>query len=318
MIHIALGVDANYIKYAGVLMTNLVHQHIGQQLCLHLAIDKLTEEEKERLTQFGQLYQNVRLCVYLADNIMGELQLPADKVPSRLNLSVFLRVLLPKYLPKNIDKVIYMDVDMLCRGPLTELWSTDLGKHVLAAVPYPEDSGREQLARLGLTKEAYFNAGLMLINLKQWRKLKLTDKVCEFFNQNVERCLLLEQDALNSLLHDRVLLLPPRYNRQLESNNAESCSYDQSDVVLHFVNESKPWTKGCLPEFYEAYWKYVALSLWSEAVVPVEPTTVKASYLAGKNAEARGDYKEACKYYGITATRLMQYYLYESKPLEKI
>ena len=49
MLHIALGVDANYIKYAGVLMTNLVHQHIGRQLCLHLAVAGVTEEEKEQL-----------------------------------------------------------------------------------------------------------------------------------------------------------------------------------------------------------------------------------------------------------------------------
>ncbi len=56
----------------------------------------VTEEEKERLTQFGQLYQNVTLRVYLADNLLQELRLPADKVPKRLNLSVFLRVLLPK------------------------------------------------------------------------------------------------------------------------------------------------------------------------------------------------------------------------------
>lgn len=317
MLHIALGVDANYIKYAGVLMTNLVHQHIGRQLCLHLAVAGVTEEEKERLTQFGQLYQNVTLRVYLADNLLQELRLPADKVPKRLNLSVFLRVLLPKYLPKNVDKVIYMDVDMLCCGPLTELWQTELGKNVLAAVPYPEAAGKEQLERLGLTKAHYFNAGLMLINLKQWRKLNITDKVIEFFNANVERCLLLEQDCLNSLLDDRVLLLEPKYNRQLESNNPDAHENRPGDVVLHFVNESKPWTKGCLPEFYAAYWKYVELSLWREVVVPVEPTTVKASYLAGKNAEARGDWQEAAKYYGITASRLMQYYLYESKPLEK-
>ena len=75
MLHIALGVDANYIKYAGVLMTNLVHQHIGRQLCLHLALAGVTEEEKERLTQFGQLYQNVTLRVYLADNLLQELRL---------------------------------------------------------------------------------------------------------------------------------------------------------------------------------------------------------------------------------------------------
>lgn len=50
---------------------------------------------------------------------------------------------------------------------------------------------------------------------------------------------------------------------------------------------------------------------------PIEPTTVKAGFLAGKNAEARGDYKEVAYYLGLTASRLMEYYLYESEPKSK-
>ena len=44
-LHFAFGVDANYVKYARVLMTNLVHQHIGRALCFHLAYDGMQKED---------------------------------------------------------------------------------------------------------------------------------------------------------------------------------------------------------------------------------------------------------------------------------
>lgn len=67
-------------------MTNLVHQHIGKQLCFHLAMDGLSKEDEERL-----------------------------------NRSVLLRVLLPQFLPRQLKRVIYMDVDMLARESMEPL-----------------------------------------------------------------------------------------------------------------------------------------------------------------------------------------------------
>ena len=55
------GVDANYVKYAGVLMTNLVLQHPGRQLHFHLACDGINEEDRQRLDTFIKLYRNVEL-----------------------------------------------------------------------------------------------------------------------------------------------------------------------------------------------------------------------------------------------------------------
>ena len=47
--HFAFGVDANYVKYAGVMMTSIVWNHPGQPICFHLACDGLHEEDKARL-----------------------------------------------------------------------------------------------------------------------------------------------------------------------------------------------------------------------------------------------------------------------------
>lgn len=312
-LHFAFGVDANYVKYAGVLMTNLVHQHIGRFLCFHLAADGMQKEDEERLNRFTALYRNTRIFIYRSEEIIDKLNMPSKKVSRRLNRSVFLRVLLPQFLSEELERVIYMDVDMLCLGRLDELWKLDLQEKPLAASPANDNP---DFQRLGLKNGRPFYAGLLVIDLKLWRERKLTERVVECYQTNTERLLMLEQDALNLVLDGDFAPIPVRFNRQIEANNPLSAVWQPDDVALHFINEAKPWTKGCLLDIFNLYWRYVNLSLWND-LEPIEPTTVKAGFLAGKNAEARGDYKEVAYYLGLTASRLMEYYLYESEPKSK-
>lgn len=310
-IHFAFGTDADYVKYAGVLMTNLVHQHIGRPLCFHLAVDKLQKHDKERLDQFTALYRDTRIFIYQSEEIINRLNLPSHEVPPRLNRSVFLRILLPRLMPEELERVIYLDVDMLCLGRLDQLWELDLRGKPIAALE--TNSDKISPVQQKLKSGRYFNAGLLVIDLAQWRSQNLTERVIKCYQSNTEKLLMLEQDALNLVLDGNFAPLPEKFNRQLEANNPLTAVWQPEDLILHFVNEAKPWTKGCLLDIFNLYWHNVRLSLWND-MEPLEPTTVKAGFLAGKNAEARGDHKEAAYYFGLTASRLMEYYLYESEP----
>ena len=302
----AFGVDANYVKYAGIMMTSIVLNHPGQPVCFHLACDGLTEEDKAKLDQFTLLYRNTKIVIYDAVKILETLPLLPAVAPERLNRSVFLRILLPSFLPAELTKVAYLDADMLCIGDLADLWQIETGSQAVAA---SLDPGHEKNAkRLALTHTRYFNAGAMVINLPVWRQEKLTQQVLDSYRTMGSRFVLLEQDALNVTLDGRFQQLPERFNRQLTAFNPLLIKREPEDAILHFVNEGKPWIKGCVPEMEELYWSYVRRSLWFD-LQPTEPWDVKTAYLAGKNAEGRGDYKEATHYLGIAAYRLLEFYL---------
>jgi len=132
--HFGFGVDARYVKYAGVLMTNLVHQHLGQPLCFHLACDGIGEEDKRRLDAFTMLYRNVELYIYDMTKMLDRLNQIRSDAPQRLHRSVLLRVLLPAYVPQNVERLVYMDADMICLRPLDELFRLELGDNAVAAV----------------------------------------------------------------------------------------------------------------------------------------------------------------------------------------
>lgn len=302
----AFGVDEKYVKYAGVLMTSIVLNHPGQPICFHLACDTLTLEDKEKLDQFTLLYRNTKIIIYDAAKILETLPKPADAVPERLNRSVFLRILLPSFLPKELVKVIYLDGDMLCIGRLDELWRTETAGCAVAAILDP--AYEKNSTRLMLAYSRYLNAGTMLINLPVWRQKKLTQKVMECYRERKNEFPLLEQDALNVVLNGDFYELPQCFNRMIDAFNPLLIKRDSKDVILHFANEGKPWIKRCVPEIETLYWSYVRRSLWFD-LQPTEPKDVKIAFLAGKNAEKCGDYQEAAHYLGIAAYRLMEFYL---------
>lgn len=308
--HFGLGVDANYVKYAGVLMTNLLLQHLGQPLVFHVACDGINAEDQKKLSEFERLYNNVQIKIYDVSERLNQLNPVTSKAPTRLNRSVLLRILLPE-LVGDIERLVYMDVDMLCLKRLDELWQLPMGDTAIAAVMCSVTCV-QMCKRLGLKHNRYFNAGLMVINIAAWRAQQLTKRVLEYFQLHSANLQMLEQDALNCVLDGDFLELEHSFNHMIEPNNPLVAKYSDNEHVLHFVNEAKPWTKGCLPEIYDLYWSYVRRSLWYD-IQQVEPNTIKAAFLAAVTAELNGQQSDAIKYYSAVARRLMEHYIAENR-----
>ena len=293
-------------------MTNLLLQHIGQPMEFHLACDGIDEADRLRLADFERLYRNVRVHVYQATAALNKLNSISSKAPPRLNRSVLLRILLPHLVPSHIKRLVYMDVDMLCLNPIDELWQINIDGQAVAAVPYPDHAGVQMCRRLGMSSERYCNAGMLLINIPAWRAQSLTTKVAEYFQLHTERLRMLEQDALNCVLDGDFIELDSKFNHMVEPNSPLMCKYSGQECILHFVNEAKAWTIGCIPEIYDLYWSYVRRSLWYD-IQPAEPSTIKAAFLAAVTAEIHGQDKDAIKYYSTVARRLSEYYLEQNK-----
>lgn len=129
----------------------------------------------------------------------------------------------------------------------------------------------------------------------------------EYYQQYNSKLNMLEQDALNAVLNGAFLELDKRFNFLIEVNNPLMSVYPANTALLHCVNEAKAWTHGCLPEIRELYWRYVRQSPWCD-LQPVEPTTVKAAFLAGTTAELQNEYEQARKYYVVTINSFTKHY----------
>jgi len=157
----------------------------------------------------------------------------------------YCRILLPHLL--NLPRVIYLDCDVLVFRDLSRLFDLELspGK-VLAAVP---DSETLSLAEdcpmiadaMGLPAEgAYFNCGVMLMNLDELRKQDFFERAVEFLNRK-SAYRFWDQSAINFLLYGQIHELPEHWNRASWCFDAQQ--NNDLDCVLHYTT-SAPWLGG--------------------------------------------------------------------------
>jgi len=125
------------------------------------------------------------------------------------------RIRLPELLPA-LDRVLYLDADMLVVDDLTPLWQTQLAGYYLAAVSnVMEPYARDWPDALGLARaEDYFNSGLLLLNLDAMRRDDMPARLAAYGREAGKRLRWPDQDALNALLAHRRLPLHPRWNCQ--------------------------------------------------------------------------------------------------------
>jgi lipopolysaccharide biosynthesis glycosyltransferase len=123
------------------------------------------------------------------------------------------RIFLPELHP-GLDRILYLDSDLLVLDSLAPLWETDLtGNWVAAVTNVFQDDHLDRPAELGLSgPEVYFNAGVLLLNLAEMRADGCTEALLAYGIENAERPSWRDQDALNVVLGSRRLGLHPRWN----------------------------------------------------------------------------------------------------------
>ena len=99
-----------------------------------------------------------------------------------ISLSSYARLFLSSMLPKNVEKVLYYDCDTIVVNKLDEIWNIDIDNYYVAGV---QDTVSNEIKRaVGINEEfKYINAGMLLINLKRWRKDKIEEKFINFIDK---------------------------------------------------------------------------------------------------------------------------------------
>lgn len=204
-----------------------------------------------------------------------------NTIAKYVSIATFFRLLIPELLPNQFDKAIYLDCDLVVNRDLEQLWQIDIGEnYVLAAqdiwIPYvSKPNGLLNYQELGISPDSkYFNAGVLVINLKKWRSEKISAKAIEYLKQNREYVRWHDQDVLNALLAGQWGELDPRWNCSPSSIYSYS-SWQESpfseDVynsligdpyIIHFMSAQKPWTSRHTP-FKDYFFKYVDMTAWS-------------------------------------------------------
>lgn len=264
--------DSRFVIPTGVMFSSICINNQEEELNFHLIIDgSVTESQKEALKEeIEKKYSNTTLSFYLIqiDDIKKYLIVKRACFP----VSIYYRLLLENILPSNIDKVLYLDGDIVVRNNITDLWQTDITDYAVGAV-VNQSLSNQFWKRLGYPKEkGYFNSGVLLINLKYWREHKLAQQYVKYIKENPDKLLYPDQDVLNVVLQDSKKLLPERYNVQEafyrinrecvpceNTEEIEKAIYNPS--IIHYT-DVKPWYYECKHPFRDVYYEYRSRTRW--------------------------------------------------------
>lgn len=276
--NIVCNIDDNYVPLCGIMLTSLFENNPGCYFSVYILTQGLRENNRTLL--HSVLHKNREECLgevnicEVDDSVIK--RIPVN-IHSYFTITVFYRFLIADLLPRDVDRVLYLDCDILVRGDIAELYEMDLTGVAVAACPEHDGKiGEVQpdhvvgwCNRLGYDSDyGYFNAGVLLINLAYWREHNVGNLLIEYLKNNYEKCFLLDQDVLNAVLHKEKVDLPYKYNVLVHCLYEDMIKYDapylkENPVIVHYSVVCKPWDFYIADYPFRKEWEYYrCISPW--------------------------------------------------------
>lgn len=260
VVPIFFSVDDRFVPYLVVTLTS-IYENINQnnKYDIHILYVDLKEKNKISIKKLEK--NNFRITF---DDVTDYLLAISDKLPVRdyYSKTTYFRLFIAELYP-NLNKVIYLDSDIVVLKDIKDLYDIDIKDNLLGAVNDTimrlEECQLYVEKALGISHFNYFNAGVLLINTKQFREKNILNrflKLLSYYNFVIAQ----DQDYLNVICKDHVLILD-------ESWDIETCldtSLDPKDFkIIHYNMATKPWHYKDCP-LGEYFWKYAAKTEFHE------------------------------------------------------
>lgn len=199
---------AAYVAHNAAMLHSLLAKHRTGEVRIHyMHGPDITGSQRERVS--GMVEKNGGTISFLS---VPDSAVEGFPTVGFTRKATWYRIYLPDLLPA-LDRVLYLDSDLLVTDDLRPLWKTDVEGFYLGAVtnilePETEHHPRE----LGIAPDSYFNAGVLLMNLAEMRRDGCTETLRSYSVEHAPQLMWRDQDALNAVLGSRRLALHPRWN----------------------------------------------------------------------------------------------------------
>ncbi len=258
--NILVTLNSNYLNVLVVMLKSLAINNKHKIFDVYVMNDSLT------LKDINYLKENVLENIKIIDLKVKDHILDKAPVTKRYPKEMYYRILAAYYLPKKVDRILYLDPDLVVINKIDKLYNLDLDNYYFAAASHIWGI-LQTFNRIRLrmdSGEVYINSGVMLMNIKLLRKEQDKNDVYKYLKKNKNKLMLPDQDVISGLYANKILPLDPYvYNMTEKLLNqtyfrphiSERWIKDNS-VIIHYCGKNKPWKKGYkgkLNKFYEYY-----------------------------------------------------------------
>ena len=266
-IEVCFSSDDNYVQHLTVALASILyHKNTSDMLSVSVLDGGIKENHKRLLQDFVlQKGGSIRfLPVPDAAFADAPIQTQADK-QTHISKAAYYRLLLADLLP-DVDKVIYLDCDLICRSSLAELYARNMENDWIQGVVDIDEERHTR--RLGL--ERYVCSGVLLLNLRAWREHHVQQRCLAFLRDHADQIVLHDQDVLNVVCQEHLSYLDKTWDAQAcETRQGRLSGFNavaRTASIVHFIGERKPWNPGCRHPYKKEYFRYLALTPFRDFV----------------------------------------------------
>lgn len=201
-----------YVVFAGVSMTSLYENNKNiEELNTYILAENVSEESRKSLVtnakKYGrelEFFETEKLVDY-----MKQVGIP----PYRNSYATNMKMFIPQFLDENIDRLLYIDSDTIVEKSIKEFYEMDMqGKPIAMGLDL---LGGKHKLYIGLKEDDdYYNAGIILYDMEQWRKQQCTEKIVHHVKNVRAHYMSPDQDLLNVVLKNNICRFDLRHNLQ--------------------------------------------------------------------------------------------------------
>lgn len=256
--NILVAVNEKYLEPLSVMLYSLsVHNPFPLNVfILHLKISQKKQNDFQKKINKWKHSVKLNFIQYHGDDIRKDISY------NRYGMEAVLRLTILKVLPLNIDRVLWLDADIIVRKNIEKLYTyTDYGQYaVVCEDMFPKWEKYELLSQLEMKiTDKYFNSGVVLFYLNNIRTDFKENIFFQWMDKNLDKLKYPDQNALNVCLKNKLCWIKPEiYNLQM---SRVDCSLRKSGMinkskVFHYNTRKKPWDDDYDGEGEFEFWKY--------------------------------------------------------------
>ncbi|AMA64716.1 General stress protein A [Candidatus Arsenophonus lipoptenae] len=312
--NIAYGVDKNFLYGCGISIASIALQNTKFNYRFHIFTSYFNDDNKILFFNLSQQY-NLKINIYLVKDQSLKL------LPNTKNWSyhTYFRFIIADYFVDKIDKILYLDADMICNNKLDKLQEINFNNNEIAAVVIEKDEKWWKKRAIALKtvniSKGYFNAGFLLINLKRWAEEEISTRAMKLLRDknSKNKFSFLDQDVLNILLMNKVIYLAKKYNTQYNINHdlqsIQKQAFNIDAVFIHYIGPTKPWHEWGTSQFLQPFIKAKNASPWKNKPL-LKAKSIHLLRYCAKHKFKQKKYYDSIKYFIL-------YYLAKSKKIFK-
>ncbi|WP_430241023.1 glycosyltransferase [Neorhizobium sp. DAR64861/K0K2] len=275
-VNVVFATDEEYLPITAVAMTSLAANYKdARRLRVFVLVDRpMPEDDANRFSCIAE-----RFDIEIYPLLVSAEDFSAVRTSRGISAATYFRLGMHLVLPSDLEKVVYLDSDMIILGNIAEVFDTVLDDRTLFAGAEDYNSVAHRKSYKTPPTSVNLNAGVLVCNIKAIRAMDFLEEVSAYIEQNRYLIFHGDQQILNYLFAGRMKYIHIRWNMHgqlfepdwVASNLSgralispeDAAEGRKSPSIIHYNGAMKPWNGGAHPRRRDWY-RFARLSTYND------------------------------------------------------